>query len=182
MFPTEIIENRYIYHLLDVSRVCVDRRCVSAVHYVMSNVHYSPPPSTLPLMLKLIIFQWQLLIKLFVWRISDYQWMRGILFLLRRVQKSDQIFGFCLLYRNMSLDKQQNSSVIVVIILISSDPAKIVTQRHFLSNFVSRKMSAFYWPNYNLNIFWFCVALKLFFCHWKTFRKCPKTRSFPLCI
>ena len=44
----------------------------------------------------------------------------------------------------LSLDKQQNSSVIVVIILISSDPDKIVTQRRFLSNFVSRKMSAFY--------------------------------------
>ena len=43
-----------------------------------------------------------------------------------------------------SPDKQQKSSVIVVIILISSDPAKIVTQRRFLSNFVSRKMSAFY--------------------------------------
>ena len=44
----------------------------------------------------------------------------------------------------LSSKKQQNWSVIVVIILISSDPAKIVTQRHFLSNFVSRKMSAFY--------------------------------------
>ena len=44
----------------------------------------------------------------------------------------------------LSSKKQQNSNVIVVIILISSDPAKIVTQRRFLSNFVSRKMSAFY--------------------------------------
>ena len=162
--------------------MCWQTLCIcSALCHVQCPLF--PSSSTLPLMLKLIIFQWQLLIKLFVWSISDYQWMRGILFLLRRLlQKNDQIFGFCLLYKNMSLDKQQNSSVIVVIILISSDPAKIVTQRHFLSNFVSRKMSAFYWPNYNLNIFWFCVALKLFFCHWKTFRKCPKTRSFPLCI
>ena len=70
--------------------------------------------------------------------------MRGILFLLARLQKNGEIFGFFLVNKNMSSDKQQNLSVIVVIILISSDPAKIVTQRHFLSNFVSRKMSAFY--------------------------------------
>ena len=55
--------------------VCICRSISSPLCHVPSvRPSNIPLPLTLPaLMLKLIIFQWQLLIKLFVSRISDYQ-------------------------------------------------------------------------------------------------------------